>query len=126
MYESAADIKSRIDNYFALCEQSEKPPCISGLANALRMSRERLLAYGEGEPFCKIICHARSRVFQALEEKVIEKGSTGALFLLKNYGYSEKGCDTQKGEGALVVHFDIPRAEALDSADIKACEDLEA
>lgn len=117
----AVKLKRAIDCYFRECEENGRPPCISGLANALNIDKERLLSYGKDDAFFNIISAAKSRVFQALEERAIEKGNSGALFLLKNYGYSEK--NTGEG-GDITVEFNIPRPEKALSGDIKPLEDF--
>ncbi len=108
----ACEVKSRIDNYFEYSaigsggegggKQSGKgsanteryPPTMAGLAVALGMTREELLALkggGEGE---RLVAFARSKVEAYAEEKLFDRGmATGAKFALAHNfpGWDENG-----------------------------------
>lgn len=106
-FRSVNDLQTRIDRYFEWCkgeilidEATGKPvvtksgmpviidahpPTITGLANALKVSRQTLLNYQGKKVFEEIITEAKRRVEQYAEERLYDKdGSAGARFSLQN------------------------------------------
>ncbi len=99
----AKDIANRIDRYFGLSaagplpgeggkkraksgepDAAEKyPPTMAGLAVALGMTREELLAAKPDGEAGRLIAHARARVEAFAEEKLFDKNAaSGAKFAL--------------------------------------------
>jgi hypothetical protein len=87
-----------IDDYFADCRERKVPLTMSGLANALGVSRVTLMNYEHRDArFLNAVKRARSAVEQQLEEGLLtrEKQVAGHIFNLKNnFGWR----DTQEIE----------------------------
>lgn len=112
-YETAEEMEEKINNYFISCFkpildkdgmpiinritgeyylQQYKPFTMSGLANALDMSRQSLLNYEKEDEFFDTIERARRKVEVYTEEKLFEKETcNGSKFSLSNnFGWAEK------------------------------------
>lgn len=92
LYNSKEEMQKIIDAYFSLCDQLERPYTMSGLANALNMSRQSLINYSKDEEFFDTIKKARAKVEQQLEENALmgKANSTFTIFNLKNnYGWRD-------------------------------------
>lgn len=78
-YEPKKDYKGNIIKY------QYKPFTITGLANALGMTRETLLRYGEQDEFSDTIRKAKQKVEEYVEERLFDRdGVNGAKFNLIN------------------------------------------
>lgn len=92
LYENKEQVQKIIDKYFADCDKREKPYTMSGLANALNMSRQSLVNYSKDEEFFDTIKKARFNVEQQLEENALsgKANATFTIFNLKNnYGWRD-------------------------------------
>ena len=92
LYKTKEEIQKIIDEYFSLCDEKEKPYTMSGLANALNMSRQSLINYSKDEEFFDTIKKARAEVEQQLEENALmgKANSTFTIFnLINNYGWRD-------------------------------------
>lgn len=112
-YTKAETMQDKIDKYFASCfvasrdrngkilrdewgnvvKTQIKPFTVSGLADALDMSRQSLLNYSEKEEFFDTIMRAKRKCEVYAEEMLFDKNSTnGAKFSLANNfdGWKEK------------------------------------
>ena len=92
LYENKEQVHKIIDEYFALCDEKDKPYTMSGLANALNMSRQSLINYSKDDEFFDTIKKARADVEQQLEENALsgKANSTFTIFNLKNnYGWRD-------------------------------------
>ena len=105
-YNNATEMKEAIDKYFASCFTYEtnkegnllinpitgeyilkqiRPFTISGLANAIGLSRQGLLNYSKEEEFYDIILEAKRKCEVYAEERLFDKdGVKGAIFSLTN------------------------------------------
>ncbi len=113
LYNTAEEMQEKIDAYFLSCFrplfdkngnpvinpltqkfylEQYKPFTMSGLANALDMSRQSLLNYSKDEDFFDTIERARRKVEVYTEEKLFQKETcNGSKFSLSNnFGWSEK------------------------------------
>ena len=75
-----------IDNYFAICEEKNQPPTITGLALSLGfMDRQSLLDYADRDEFSCTVRVAKSRVEASIEAGLLKGyNPSGAIFNLKN------------------------------------------
>lgn len=92
-FETPEDLKKAIDGYFEYCDKKGKYPCIAKLAYNLGISRQTLYNYEKKEQYSDIITDARNRIIASLEEEAIDpsrKNVSGIIFVMKNYGYSDK------------------------------------
>lgn len=115
--KSAEDLQKMIEAYFEKCLKEDEPVTMTGLALALNMSREKLLAYDQDETCAALIKRARLRVQNAYEKRLIKRGNSGDVFALKTFGWSDKGESekTIKIKKALVSFEDEKESDADDS-----------
>ena len=87
-YQSVEQLQAAIDSYF---ESTEKVT-ITGLALHMGFNSRQALSNYEGysEEFHDAIKRAKSRVEMYYEEHLVESNAAGAIFALKNYGWSDK------------------------------------
>jgi len=83
-------LASRMDSYFAECDEKEKPYTIAGLALHLGMTTQGLREYQEKDKFSCIIKKAKQKVEANVESLLLEGKGSGAIFWLKNHaGYKD-------------------------------------
>lgn len=104
-YEPKKDYKGNIIKY------QYKPFTITGLANALGLTRQSLLNYSKDEKFFDTITRAKQRVEEYVEERLFDKdGVNGAKFnLINNFSqWSDKQeVDTTHTEKIQIIN-DLP------------------
>ena len=109
-YKTKEEMQEKIDKYFESCykpvrifikdankyitltdekgeviKEQYRPFTVTGLADALDMSRETLLRYGEDEEFSDTITRAKRKCELYAEERLYDKdGNRGAMFSLSN------------------------------------------
>lgn len=85
LYDTVEQMQTIIDAYFKSCDKNDRPYTMSGLANALNMSRQSLINYSNKDEFFDTIKKARYNVEQQLEENLYRLGNnSGIIFNLKN------------------------------------------
>lgn len=91
-YNSVEEMNEAITNYFKYCDENKKPYTVSGLANALDLTRQSLLNYEEDDEFFDTIKRAKSKIEQFAEECLFVGSNTaGVIFNLKNnYNWKDK------------------------------------
>ena len=91
-FNKAEDMQKVIDNYFNDCDEKSRPYTVSGLANALDLTRQSLLNYAEDDEFFDTIKRAKSKIEQFAEECLFVGNNTaGVIFNLKNnYNWKDK------------------------------------
>lgn len=96
LYESAEELKKKIDEFFATTPKSELT--VTGLALYLGFeSRQSFYDYEKNEQYSYIIKRARLQVEAAYEMRLNSNGCTGAIFALKNMGWKDKTEVEQSG-----------------------------
>ena len=97
-FQSVEELTKQIDEYFALCEENNKPLTITGLALSLDTNRQTLLEY-EGEvkgrekkdpAFADTIKKAKLIVENGYEIDLKKSGRSGTIFALKNFDWKDK------------------------------------
>ena len=83
-------LQDEIDKYFKWADDNNKPYSMAMLAYRLGVSRQTLYNYEEKDNFAPVIRKARDKIIAYIEEKLLEHGTAGQIFLAKNYGYSDK------------------------------------
>ncbi len=87
---SPEDLYTKADNYFDECEINNRPITLTGLIYSLGLSsRQSLGHYENREEFCDSVRRVKLRVEMAYEEKLHGRNASGAIFALKNFGWSE-------------------------------------
>lgn len=92
-YTSVEEMQKDIDEYFAYCDENNKPYTVSGLAYALGTNRQTLINYEAKDGFFDTIKGAKARIEMFNEELLYNKdvSTTGVIFNLKNnYGWKDK------------------------------------
>jgi len=91
MYETPEEMQIEIDAYFNQIDESN-PPTLTGLALFLGYMDRHSLYEGEKRPeFSNTIKRARARLNAFAEQQLMARDKpTGAIFWLKNSGWSDK------------------------------------
>ena len=91
-YNNADELQIQIDAYFANCLEREAPYTFSGLAYFLGfLERKSLYEYAQrGDELSTPIKKATLRIEQDYEEHLRKTSCTGAIFALKNRGWTDK------------------------------------
>lgn len=84
-FKSVEELQDKIDKYFTMCDDKDKPYTISGLAVALDTSRQTLINYEDKEQYFDTIKRAKQKI-EAYAEELLCKGgnAAGVIFSLKN------------------------------------------
>lgn len=94
LYHSPEDMEQAIEAYFALCDQSERPYTIAGLAYELGFDdRNALSEYAARKEFSSTIKRARTRIETQRSERLVsgEGNVAGMIFDLKNnFGWEDR------------------------------------
>ncbi len=89
-FQSLTDLEEAINKFFTDCDVNKEPYTITGLALALDTTRQSLCDYEKREEFTDTLKKAKARVENYAEKRLFEGQPTGAIFALKNYGWSDK------------------------------------
>lgn len=91
-YTDVELFQKKVDDYFNMCDEEEKPYTMSGLAYYLDLDRKSLLNYSKNEKFFPTIKKAKQKVEMMLEEQLYRLGNnSGVIFNLKNnFGWIDK------------------------------------
>lgn len=90
VFKSVEDIEDKVKEYKIYLKENSKPPTMAGLAYYLGVDRKTLYNYSKDDQFFPTIKKYRDWIVMTLEESGIEKGNGGTVFLMKNYGYTDK------------------------------------
>lgn len=89
-YETPEDLQKKIDDYFNIVPGDENKT-ITGLCYFLGFeSRQSFYDYEEKENFSYTIKRARLRIESRYEDRLFENSNAGAIFALKNFGWTDK------------------------------------
>jgi hypothetical protein len=90
-YETPEELQIAIEEYFNQEVIDEKPLTITGLALFLGFeSRQSIYDYEKQGKFSYTIKRARLRIEHYAEMMLFTKAPAGAIFALKNYGWSDR------------------------------------
>lgn len=94
IFQTPEEFDSAADEYFEACKPTGESdgdiPTVNGLCLALGMTRKTLWAYADKPEFCDAVEKARTRLEMAWERRLAGTACTGAIFWLKNQGWSDK------------------------------------
>lgn len=126
-FETVEDLERAIDNYFTGCDNDisiingvpvKSPYTMSGLARALKVCRQTLLNYEMKGQFLGTIEDARGRCEEYAEKQLfIGKNPSGAVFALKNYGWTDKqelNVGGQYGDNPLKLESNLDTSQLSD------------
>lgn len=94
IFQTAEEFEAVADAYFESCRPTSLSdgdiPTVNGLCLALGMTRKTLWDYANKPEFCDAVEKARTRLEMAWERRLAGTACTGAIFWLKNQGWSDK------------------------------------
>jgi hypothetical protein len=94
IFQTPDEFDAAADAYFESCrpkgDYDGDIPTVNGLCLALGMTRKTLWAYADKPDFCDAVEKARTRLEMAWERRLAGTACTGAIFWLKNQGWSDK------------------------------------
>lgn len=98
-FKTPQDLQEQVDNFFDDCATNKEKPTISGLAYHLGFeSRQSFYDYEKNKEFSYTIKRARLKIELCYEQQLATKWSTGAIFALKNFGWSDRQEMVHSGE----------------------------
>lgn len=105
-FKNKEELEVKLQEYKEYLLDSGKPPTIAGLAYYTGIDRQTIYNYSYKDEFFDTIKEFRDFVIMNYEELAIDKGNGGIVFLLKNYGYTDKQEVEHSGEMQQVVIID--------------------
>jgi hypothetical protein len=90
IFETSEAFEERVDLYFDGCLESDVTPTVNGLCLCLDMCRDTLWEYAKKPEFSDAVKRARMRLEMAWEQRLAGNNVAGAIFWLKNQGWSDK------------------------------------
>lgn len=112
---SPEEMLERGHAYFDECNSKGNPILVTGLALALGLSsRESLIEYGKREEFSDTVKSLKMVCENFAENKLFSSNPTGAIFALKNYGWTDRQDLNHSGElgiQTIVVAPDSKKAQ---------------
>ena len=100
-FKTVEQLEKEVDAYFA--ETPEKRWTMTGLCMVLDIDYTTLISYGEKDEYSKPIKKARMKVHNSYEADLREKGRSGDIFALKNFGWRDKQETEMKVDGGVVI-----------------------
>lgn len=89
--QSVEELNKRINNYKKYLEDTGNPPTIAGLAYYTKLDRQTIYNYMKRDEYFDTIKEFRDWILMTYEERAMTNSqASGVIFLLKNYGYSDK------------------------------------
>lgn len=89
-FKSPEQLRDLAEKYFAACEAKDEPRTITGLCLALEISRKGFYVYAKKPEFEEVVDWARTMVEHEYEKRLHGPNATGAIFGLKNFGWTDK------------------------------------
>lgn len=110
-----------VNEYVEMCSESGSPLTFSGLALHLGFtSRQSLYDYKKREEFSYTVKRARLKIEAAYEARLFGSNVAGAIFALKNHGWSDRQDHTHTE-----LPFDVESATDEELARLVAGVDVE-
>lgn len=89
--ETPEEMEEQVDAYFDFVKAKKEPATITGLALYLGFaSRQSFYDYEQKPEFSYTIKRARSRIEECYEKALHSRNPIGAIFALKNFGWTDK------------------------------------
>jgi len=89
--ESPEEFDRLVEDYRALCEAKERPMVLTEMILHLGLSSRQSLAQYEDRPeFNDSVKRAKLMIEAEYERRLFGAASTGSIFALKNFGWSDK------------------------------------
>ena len=112
LFKTDKELQEKIEAYF---EEKQDKPTLTGLALHLGFcDRQSIYDYENNEEHSCTIKRARLRIESAYEERMHSNSNAGAIFALKNFGWSDKQEIEHTGKDGNAIEFtDTARAARL-------------
>ena len=89
--QSPEEAEMLANDYFGQCKNEDRPITVTGLALALGLNgRQQLIDYEKRPEFSDTIKSLKAYVEMGYEERLASGAAAGAIFALKNFGWSDK------------------------------------
>lgn len=90
LFKTPMELQICIEQYREYLEETKKPPTMAGLAYYTGIDRSSLYNYANREEYFDTIKRFRDWILMCWEEYGIDNSSSGLIFMMKNYGYTDK------------------------------------
>lgn len=91
VFKTDNDLKEKIQGYYEEIKEKKENPTITGLALFLGFeSRQSIYDYEKKGKFSYTIKRARLKIENAYEQGLHGTASTGCIFALKNFGWTDR------------------------------------
>jgi len=85
------EFERRVSVYFDECRQEQRPVTMAGMALALGLKkRQTIHEYGKRKGYEDIVAWAMLHIEDRYEQRLHTNAPTGAIFALKNLGWTDK------------------------------------
>ena len=108
-FKTAKELEDCLERYKEYLKENEKPPTIAGLAYYTGIDRQTIYNYAKNDEYFGTIKKFRDWIMMNYEEVAIEKGNGGIVFLLKNYGYTDRQEVGLTGKDGNDIHIKITK-----------------
>lgn len=116
IFSTPEEFEAKADAYFESCKPTGESdgdiPTVNGLCLALGMTRKTLWDYAAKPEFCDAVEKARTRLEMAWERRLAGNACTGAIFWLKNQGWTDRTEQTITAEVVSKVQREIVKPNA--------------
>lgn len=89
-YETPEALQAAIDNYFDTATINERPFKIVDLCLFIGFTKDMLTDYENREGFSFPVKQAKMKVESQYEDRLIQRGNSGDVFALKNFGWTDR------------------------------------
>lgn len=111
IFQSVEEIEDKIEQYKQYLEEEGKPPTMAGLAYYLGIDRQTLYNYAKDELFFDTLKRHRDWMMMNIEELCIMARGGGAIFVAKQYGYTDKTTVENTGETQVTIVNNLPSCD---------------
>lgn len=90
IFSNPEELEICIDQYREYLDRSGKPPTMAGLAYYTGIDRTSLYNYANRPEYFNTLKAFRDWILMRWEETGIENSSSSLIFMMKNYGYTDR------------------------------------
>ena len=106
-FKTKEELEKALQEYKDYLLNEDKPPTIAGLAYYTGIDRQTIYNYSEKNEFFGTIKSFRDWVMMTYEEAALTHSGSGVIFLLKNYGYTDRQEVKHEGKSSITIVNDI-------------------
>lgn len=113
-FSTVDEFEARAEEYFLTCSSDPEKliiPTVNGLCLALDICRDTLWEYAKKPEFSDAVKRARTELEAAWEQRLAGNSVAGAIFWLKNQGWSDKTEQVMSGTVETVSSFRLAPLE---------------